>query len=772
MTDALGDLLVAHDDGSTPQGASVGSSSTGPRPRSPSSPPRERPTKQRKEGAGAKPRRASRACDQCRRQKLRCQLPPGETNCTRCQSHHMACEFERPAPIDARRLAAITGLNMDVTEKLRRLDQLESNMERVVRFLETDRTSPSVPSSAPSHQPIPSVSAISLPPPTPPLSIAGPASLNSLVEASVNSLNGLPKTTPINGGPGSSSSPQGGGSIPSPSMSVQGRSTGVSTSASRLRVFEDQSADEAPFRAIVYNPDNFVNSSRFASPAPDEGAASAPSPVHDILEEELARDLFQSFVRKILLYMPILVESVTFDGIKTRSPFLLSTMLAIAARYCVAGRGSETFNPRKHDAIVVTQDQYSSLRSLAMQHMCVSLMSKVHVLEDVQALCFLAGWGLSPKGQAPDSWMLTGFAYRLAQRLGLQDAGRVVAATPVPTARQYARWLTYLTLFSFDRYLTVGFGRPGTEGFHSETLGVQPLITMLTPGAVGPISPSTAASVASRVELSIIARQYSEFVASLHHKLINPLVELDRLNDALDEFNARWMWSSSNFAAHLGPWRRPLRLMYDHLRLCLNAIPLRTGNEDLFGSRTSDLTGDGGAFSTFISRCQKRTKEASTSIIQANYDSLREDDDGLLTYSFDYSVLILAHSALVLLRLSAVAPSPIITSESMNHYFGMALDSLTQGDRSVSQFATDLGRNLRTILDEWNQVQKAMVAATDPLPDSLEHDDFPFPTPDAHMHFSGDSMAPPMQDDSFAEFFSGYTDLFEDFIGSDNMAFL
>jgi hypothetical protein len=68
--------------------------------------------------------------------------------------------------------------------------------------------------------------------------------------------------------------------------------------------------------------------------------------------------------------MPILQEPVTFDAMRHQSSFLLSTILAIAAKYCLNDVGSPT----------VDELTWTRIRALATTSYLQAHISKVHCL--------------------------------------------------------------------------------------------------------------------------------------------------------------------------------------------------------------------------------------------------------------------------------------------------------------------------------------------------------------------------------------------------------
>lgn len=109
-------------------------------------------------------------------------------------------------------------------------------------------------------------------------------------------------------------------------------------------------------------------------------------------------DKLSSFQEEISFLMPIFQEPMTFDFVRHRSSFLLSTILAVAAKYtCVStltqvagdsGPGDLLrFNSspsmdslKRHAVQPVAEEQWFQIRALAISSYFQALISKVHCL--------------------------------------------------------------------------------------------------------------------------------------------------------------------------------------------------------------------------------------------------------------------------------------------------------------------------------------------------------------------------------------------------------
>lgn len=134
-------------------------------------------------------------------------------------------------------------------------------------------------------------------------------------------------------------------------------------------------------------------------------------------------------------FLPVVDLSDQRDAhkvIREKSPFLFSCIVAVAARFSSYFHdGSLDFGETQHNSVPsVVEDAYVQMVMIAEDHLSRSLLRKQHSLSDVQATLLLAGWGLHSAGGGPDSWVLTGHAFRMSRRLGLHLDDKKLAQDP------------------------------------------------------------------------------------------------------------------------------------------------------------------------------------------------------------------------------------------------------------------------------------------------------------------------------------------------------
>lgn len=83
---------------------------------------------------------------------------------------------------------------------------------------------------------------------------------------------------------------------------------------------------------------------------------------------------------------------------------------------------------------------------------------------------------------------------------------------------------------------------------------------------------SAAATLAAYVEIATLAKRYRALVTANRNG--------NELLGSLQQFAGRWIWDRSPLSGKLGRARKPVKLMYHHLRLCLYALRMEPGHAD------------------------------------------------------------------------------------------------------------------------------------------------------------------------------------------------
>lgn len=265
-----------------------------------------------------------------------------------------------------------------------------------------------------------------------------------------------------------------------------------------------------------------------------------------------------------------LTEEDAFHGVRQQSATLLSAILAIAARFY------PRYIQRQPSASLpsISPDLPARLAELAEQCLAQTMLRKQHHLTDVQAVLLLASWGLQSGGKGPDAWIVTGHAARIARRLGIPRdlaAASAAARFAVPHSPESAeldslvsKWRTWLCWFSFDAFLSLGFGRP--QSTQVETVDEDVFLQMRLSASLSVPGTSAAtqaygdAYISSQVQLAQIGRDLINWgnalseprateVGELQVRSIRVRAMFKELNTRLDEWSKRWIWSSEHLIA-------------------------------------------------------------------------------------------------------------------------------------------------------------------------------------------------------------------------------
>lgn len=531
-----------------------------------------------------------------------------------------------------------------------------------------------------------------------------------------------------------------------------------------------------PFRAISHNPGLWRNQeqdSRRASPEPsaatgaqkadatqsrsgffdpdetNEPAWQGTRPLRDdpvengIVGEEMALALIDHYIQYCHAFLPVVIikgdSRQVFERLRRRSSFLLTVVIAVAARFTNLAAQAPASSPAQPSwmngaaastDVSVDRATFAQLANLAESHLAQSLLRKAHSLEDVMATLLLAGWGLRSGGGGPDSWILTGHAFRISRRLGLHNdeltASRDSAGwSPTQKERFLARRRVWLALSEMDCLLSLGFGRPSSRP-QLEGIETNRFLTMLTemplselPGAVGSFY------VASQAELQQvscnertvhkpltcclpqIARDFIRVLETIesqhledslrHHNAgtdgeatINLFHTVTQLNTRLDGWCRRWIWPNAPYGHFLGSSARLARLAFYHVQLVVNAVMLRSQSRPS-SSRGSVVDGstDAGQIEEEMALVHKAVL-AATTIIQIQSESSSQDK--ALDYATDYLSCTIAHAAVFLVRFFKLADQ---NAEWTRHQLETAIQAMERAERSHTWLATSLSKRMR-----------------------------------------------------------------------------
>ncbi|WWC89732.1 uncharacterized protein L201_004657 [Kwoniella dendrophila CBS 6074] len=495
---------------------------------------------------------------------------------------------------------------------------------------------------------------------------------------------------------------------------------------------------EPPFKSLVHQPSVWDNreQSRRNSPQPSQATSrdeippgtyerrfmnDRDDPINtELVDIQMAQTLFKFFIDHCHPFLPI-VNVALDDAFNTirQSPFLMSAIIAIAARFYIKYTSKCSSSSSSSSSSSATAEKYGKLdgnipnrlANLAESHLSNTLLRKQHALSDVQGVLLLSAWGLQSNGKGPDSWLVTGHAARLSRRLGLHKLlgqAAEIARISKPNSPEWLKlkqflpqWRTWLCWFCFDGFLSLGFGRPQSTQF--ETVDEQGFLqlrlsqTLPRPGSPSSISLYGDVYIAGQVQLTQIGRDlinWGEMLSDPRSNLwsdprtrkgkdFNIINMFNDLNNRLDDWSKLWVWSGSPYSLYLGSSARIARLQAEHMRLCLNSFALKSSPEE----------------DEIVSQCLKKALNAAMSTIQTHHES--SQTDLALSFATDYLTITLAQAAVFLVRI-AKSSSTIhsilnIELSVISYYLKMSTDLLEIGDMSETRLSTYLAKTIRDI---------------------------------------------------------------------------
>ncbi|WVN86579.1 uncharacterized protein L203_101746 [Cryptococcus depauperatus CBS 7841] len=702
-------------------------------------------TKKEEAGDNPQPRRAAQACLRCRKQKLKC---IGGWPCNRCTKSKNVCDFGRPGMGPPPKLQGDSASS----EANARLEQLESNVANLLAGLAGGNAG-SFPNNEMLHtfDPVRRRDDMrggncglsfrgsdngewnsNFSPPThvrPIESSQGVGHSTSINTARSSDdpthhvrFTSLPHRTfhqrvyprsnfssnDIGPSPASGSQPEsvGNGSI---KKNSQGKRQGAER---KMTTATGADLDEAPFEPLVLQSGLWENreASRrnssqlsLSSQSRDDPAPKAydgrmirgcDDPINtDIIDLAMAENLFKFFIDHCHLFLPIVNIALddTFNTIR-QSPFLISAMIAVAARFYIK------YASRKTEALPFLDPSVPPrLANLAEAHLVNTLLRKQHALSDVQAVMILAAWGLQSGGGGPDAWIVTGHAARIARRLGvhkvLGQAAEVARTNPVGSEEfkklevLMPQWRTWLCWFCFDGFLSLSFGRPQSTQFETvdETGFLETRLHQVLPhpGTISSLSLHSDVYVAGQVQLTQIGLDlinWGEMTAMFRDKEITVKTMFVELNTKLDNWSKLWVYAGSPYSLYLGSSARIARLQGDYMRLCINSFALKSCPEK----------------NEYIAECLKKALNSAMATIQTHYES--SQTDLALSFATDYLTITLSQAAIFLVRIAKAESSvqSIINIEPsvIAHYLKLSINLLRLGELSETRLSTYLAKTI------------------------------------------------------------------------------
>ncbi|OBZ65745.1 Protein priB [Grifola frondosa] len=386
------------------------------------------PATEKGEEPKAKPTRGSRACTVCRRLKMKCVGAEHGPPCKRCQTGNHECIFE-----ESNRGKRSTKKHEILTRSLRKM---ERTLDTVLRSL----GNPSIASGMVSRSPSPSIQtqatqallASPSPPPSPNLlhrhhSQHTPASpkLHSLPDNSLNPLGLLAEASLANRRAQAITKTTPSGLAPADKAQRVGVASDVYFKPGPMTIL--------PLRRLYIE------------------RQVQPEMLSFVSTEEVVA-LFKIYFDHMNLHCPLLdADFHTPSLVCSRSPFLLTTICAIASRF---------YAPR--------EELHSKLSDLSRKLAFNVPAQGYKSVEIVQAYLLNTLWGCGPvqRYEQDQTWLLLGMAIRMATDLNLHRRTTVVSPDSAEgRARDrevHNRERTWILCFCLDRSFSAQMGKPYT----------------------------------------------------------------------------------------------------------------------------------------------------------------------------------------------------------------------------------------------------------------------------------------------------------------------
>ncbi|KAL4802398.1 hypothetical protein BDV18DRAFT_166983 [Aspergillus unguis] len=342
------------------------------------------------------PGRKSKACLECKKLKMKCEVFPGDRKCRQCLRRKAHCIF-RPAPY-----AVQNGPATGITDRYeQKMDSMTEEMKRMRESLDAllalkqshSSTSPDGGHSV--HIPLTST----------PLSTTSPAGLSTredntqMAMTRENSLEPAPHGDHRDG-----------------AVTVE-EPMGSLYEVTRLRNIRSNKAKTArPHAGAQGELNDFIS--------------------RGVISEDEAEELYRTFHSSLNHYLWVGLEQThpSFNSIRKSSELLTATILAVTALHL----------PTSADTFDKCYKEFLSLISSSM-------FSRYHSIDDVRGLCIAAFW------LSDVSWKLSGHAIRIATELNIHQS---FTKALEGDRDHFLRARLWYMLYVCDHHFSIAYGRP------------------------------------------------------------------------------------------------------------------------------------------------------------------------------------------------------------------------------------------------------------------------------------------------------------------------
>ncbi|CAK7201567.1 hypothetical protein SEUCBS139899_004273 [Sporothrix eucalyptigena] len=356
-------------------------------------------------GSGKGPGRKPRACAECKKQKMKCEVLPGELRCRHCSRRDLPCILHEGVQREIQRTLATATPSLprddsgkdDLDDLRREIQQLKASMESLVRhgFPHQPDTPTALPTSHPVHTISPAATALTL------------STREDNTHMAMTRENSVEPAAAADG-----SHPSSGEAV------AVDEPMGSLYEVTRLRNIRSS-------RAKTVRPPR---------DGPDDALDDFIS--KGVISETEAEQLYATFHTSLNHYLWVGLEQThpSFASVRKSSELLTATILTVTALHIPARSG--TFDRC-----------YTAFLSLISS----SMFSRYHSIDDVRGLCIAAFW------LSEVSWKLSGHAIRIATELNIhQSFSRALDGD----REHFLRARLWYMLYVCDHHFSIAYGRP------------------------------------------------------------------------------------------------------------------------------------------------------------------------------------------------------------------------------------------------------------------------------------------------------------------------
>ncbi|CAM1503130.1 Fc.00g079060.m01.CDS01 [Cosmosporella sp. VM-42] len=348
-------------------------------------------------GGTGGPGRKSKACHECRKLKMRCEVFPGDRKCRHCLRRKVDCVFKPPSVVMSHADDASTGS----------IDRYEHKIDSMRHEIKLMRQSLN--------------------------SVLGESQVKIAQEAQFLGLQNAPMATP-----GSTTSPAG----------LSTREDNTQMAMTRENSLEPApNSDNSNGAVTVEEPMNSLyevtrlrnirsNRAKTARELPGSQGELNDFISRGVISEHEAEDLYEKFHMSLNHYLWVGLEQThpSFHSVRKSSELLTATILAVTALHIPTS--AETFDKCYKEFLALISS---------------SMFSRYHSIDDVRGLCIAAFW------LSDVSWKLSGHAIRIATELNIHQS---FAKALEGDREHFLRARLWYMLYVCDHHFSIAYGRP------------------------------------------------------------------------------------------------------------------------------------------------------------------------------------------------------------------------------------------------------------------------------------------------------------------------